>query len=201
MTNSRGLIIGMVIGAVITAGLFTLMQKLIESDNDAPPPPTGDEDINITRDANPPEPPPEPPEPPQPVDDEPPPPPPPPKPPRGTPGGDTPIGNPPPPPVGPDDIGEIDLDAEPRPIYRVEPAYPVSELRKEREGEVTVEFTITEEGDVTDIRVIEATSDAFARSAVRAVAQWKYAPKIVNGQKVSRAGIRVTLEFRIAKDD
>jgi protein TonB len=198
--NSRGLIIGMVLGAIITVGLFMLMRTLIESNDEPPPKPETRDPIKVTRETNPPETPPEPPAPPQPPDDElPPPPPPKPTTTRPPTGGTGPVPTPPPP--GPPDGGSLIIDMDPQPIFRIEPDYPLSELRREREGDVTVEFTITEDGEVTDIRVIEATSDAFARSVVRAVAQWKYAPQISSGQKVTRSGIRVTLNFRIGEDD
>ena len=95
----------------------------------------------------------------------------------------------------------ITIDTERRPIHRVEPIYPVSEQRRGREGDVTVEFTITEDGNVIDIEVIEATSSAFASAAVRAVQRWRYAPKVVNGQAIAESGVKVTLSFRMNADE
>ena len=130
--NSRGFIVGIVIGAVITAGLFMLMRYLIEM-NDVPPPnPQPTMEIDVTRDADPPPGDPRRDEPVRPSDEE--------EPdvdltprrddfePRDD---DIVIDAP---PVDRDiEIETPPLDSEPQPYFRVEPRYPISELRRERD--------------------------------------------------------------------
>jgi len=76
--------------------------------------------------------------------------------------------------------------AEAVPLVRTSPLYPPSALARRQEGTVTVRFTVSEEGDVIDPEVIESTpSSVFDSSALRAIRNWKFRKKIVNGQAVA----------------
>lgn len=84
------------------------------------------------------------------------------------------------------------------PTTRIEPVYPPRALRAGIEGTVTVEFTITTDGSVTNIEVIKGEPPGvFDRAVVQAVSRWKFAPEIVNGQPVekrARQDIKFTLK-------
>ena len=69
------------------------------------------------------------------------------------------------------------------PIYKAEPVYPQSALMRNIEGWVKLKIDIKSDGDVTNIRIIQAYPPRiFNRSAKRAVSSWKY-EKSANGKK------------------
>lgn len=83
-------------------------------------------------------------------------------------------------------------------IRRVDPSYPTRALRERIQGWVEIEFTVTTTGDVTDVKVVNAQPRRgdFDREAIRAVQQWKFRPKIENGQAVD-ATVRQRLNFSL----
>lgn len=110
------------------------------------------------------------------------------------------------------DIGGVDLggantglgdpsaglgrDGDAQPIVRVEPRYPPAAARDGIEGWVRLRFTIDETGGVTDIEIIESNPRRiFDQEARRALARWRYAPKIVDGRPQRQEGLTVQLDF------
>ncbi len=79
------------------------------------------------------------------------------------------------------------------PLVRVPPRYPGRAARLQIEGSVTVEFTITADGSVADPAVIESDPPrVFDKAALQAIVQWKFKPRVENGQAVeSRASQRI----------
>lgn len=85
------------------------------------------------------------------------------------------------------------------PIVRVPPRYPMDAAARHIEGWVKVEFTIDEQGDVEDIRVVESSPpQIFDQAAIRAISRWEFKPRIVDGKTVKQRAIQ-TLEFRLNK--
>lgn len=59
----------------------------------------------------------------------------------------------------------------------VAPEYPRGAERRNLEGQVTVRYNVTPEGEVADVEVVEATpAGVFERAVLRALEQWRYAP-------------------------
>jgi protein TonB len=86
------------------------------------------------------------------------------------------------------------------PIVRIEPQYPRDALLKGLEGWVRVRFTILPDGSVADPSVVDAQPPrVFNREAVRAILRWKFKPRIMDGQAVSREAEQ-TIEFKLAAD-
>ena len=82
------------------------------------------------------------------------------------------------------------------PLVRINPDYPQRALSRGIEGWVLVEFTITPSGTVADPKVIDADPKGiFEEPALKAIARWKYNPKVEEGVAVERRGIRVVLRF------
>ena len=79
------------------------------------------------------------------------------------------------------------------PLVRVPPRYPGRAARLQIEGSVTVEFTITADGSVADPAIIESDPPrVFDKAALQAIVQWKFKPRVENGQTVeSRASQRI----------
>lgn len=83
------------------------------------------------------------------------------------------------------------------PLLRVEPVYPRQAARNGEQGWVKIEFTITEQGIVVDPAVVDARPGrTFDRSALTAIRQWRFQPRIVNGKPVAVRATQV-IEFRL----
>ena len=90
-------------------------------------------------------------------------------------------------------------DSEVIPLNQVLPVYPDSARRRGIEGYVKLAFTITADGKVENVRVIEASPEnVFNREARRAAVRWRFAPRREGGQLVEREAVK-TLQFRLEK--
>jgi len=89
---------------------------------------------------------------------------------------------------------------EQTPLYRMEPLYPWRERSKNNEGSVTLKFTVSEEGFVINPEVVSSIGGVqFEQEAIKAVKDWRYAPKFENGKAVA-ATTQVQLDFKMMKD-
>lgn len=79
----------------------------------------------------------------------------------------------------------------------LQPPYPASEQRMEREGTVVIRVTIGTNGRVIDTQQVRATSSAFYDATERhARARWRFRPATLDGRAVeSRKAI--TVRFRL----
>ena len=85
------------------------------------------------------------------------------------------------------------------PLVRIEPRYPSRAARRGIEGWVKLAFTITEEGTVEDVKIVEAEPNRiFDRAASKAVRKWRFRPRIVDGKPVARSAVQV-LRFQLIK--
>ncbi len=95
-------------------------------------------------------------------------------------------------------MGAAVSDAETVPLVRIQPMYPRAAAQKRIEGWVLLEFTIGTTGAVKDARVIDSKPpNIFDRAALQAILKWKYKPKIVDGVAVETRGVRVKLTFKL----
>lgn len=83
-------------------------------------------------------------------------------------------------------------------IKSVQPEYPQRALRQRIEGWVEIEFTVNTNGDVENVKVLNANPrrGEFDREAIRAVQQWKFRPQISDGRPVA-ATARQRLNFTL----
>jgi protein TonB len=86
-----------------------------------------------------------------------------------------------------------EVNANVIPLARVNPVYPKRAKMMKLEGFVKLEFTITRNGSVIDIKVLESEpKNVFDRSAKRALSKWKFKPKIENNTAVEqRASVQI----------
>ena len=90
-------------------------------------------------------------------------------------------------------------DGDVIPLVRIQPQYPRQAAIAKIEGYVTIEFTITETGSVTDPSVVDAKPPrVFDREAIRAILKWKFKPRVVDGRPVPRRATQ-TLDFKLAE--
>jgi len=94
--------------------------------------------------------------------------------------------------------GGFSSDGEYLPIVKVAPVYPRRAQERGIEGYVLLEFFVTETGAVRDPVVIEADPPGiFDRAAVQAALKFKYKPKVVDGEAVEVAGVRNLIKFEL----
>jgi len=71
-------------------------------------------------------------------------------------------------------------------LRNVPPRYPTTAVRANQEGWVEVTFTITPEGSVDDVKVVDAEPrHVFDRAATEAVSRWKFQPATQDGTPVA----------------
>lgn len=81
-------------------------------------------------------------------------------------------------------------------IKRVEPKYPIDAARNRREGWVILSCTITEDGDVEDVKEVSSSgSKDIVKAAIKAVKKWKYPPSIENGKQIKQYVNTIKLMF------
>lgn len=86
------------------------------------------------------------------------------------------------------------------PFLRVPPSYPGYALSHSIEGYVDLAFTVTAAGKTADIRVIGAKpTGIFERAATKAVEQWKYRPRMIDGQAIATRDVRTRVRFELKK--
>jgi protein TonB len=79
----------------------------------------------------------------------------------------------------------------------LQPPYPTSEQRLEREGRVVIRVTIGADGRVKAAQKVSATSDAFYTATERhARSRWRFRPATVDGRPVE-ATKTLTVVFRL----
>ncbi len=94
-----------------------------------------------------------------------------------------------------------DNESEVTPIVRINPKYPMAALDRGVSGWVELEFTITAKGTVKDIEITRASHKRlFGRAAKRAIARWKFRPRMIDGVAVERRATQV-IEFHLEPAD
>ncbi|MBT0585454.1 M56 family metallopeptidase [Alteromonas oceanisediminis] len=95
----------------------------------------------------------------------------------------------------------IDADAinAATPTVRIEPIYPATALETGQEGSVLLQFDITKAGSTANIDVVESSPQGvFDESAITALSQWQFKPRIQGGQRLEQHALLVQLDFRLA---
>lgn len=100
-----------------------------------------------------------------------------------------------------DPFRDIDLgmaDGEAIPLVRVTPQYPTRAQNAGIEGWVMVRFDVLPSGEVSN-PVVEAAepSGIFNRAALKAIAKFRFKPKVVDGRAVPYSGVRYRFQFSL----
>jgi periplasmic protein TonB len=91
-------------------------------------------------------------------------------------------------------------DRDVLPLVRIPPDYPPRALSRGVEGWVRVRFTITPTGTVKAPRVVSADPpDMFDDAALKAIARWRYNPRIEGGVATERVGVETVIRFELEK--
>ena len=82
-------------------------------------------------------------------------------------------------------------------IKKVQPVYPHNGLSQGLEGSVQLLATISKNGDITAIKVVNGDPQ-LAHSATEAVKQWKYKPYLLDGEPVE-IQTPITINFKLPR--
>jgi periplasmic protein TonB len=85
------------------------------------------------------------------------------------------------------------------PLVRINPDYPPRALSRGVQGWVIVQFTISATGTVKDAKVVDSSNEIFNDAALKAIARWRYNPKVEEGVAVERKGVQTKLVFQLEK--
>ncbi len=93
----------------------------------------------------------------------------------------------------------VDSQFDPRFAGALQPPYPVSEERNEREGSVRLRVTIGADGRVKSAERVSATSDAFWQATQRhALSRWRFKPATVDGRPVESSKV-LSIRFELPR--
>ena len=87
------------------------------------------------------------------------------------------------------------------PIVKVAPIYPQRALSRGIEGYCVVQYTVTRKGTIRDPVVIESmcTSSLFQRASLQAALKFKYKPRVIDGQAVEVPGVQNKFTYEIVE--
>ena len=86
-------------------------------------------------------------------------------------------------------------DRNAQPLVRIPPQYPARAAERGLEGSCNMRFDVTPDGTPTNVEAVSCTSATFSRASIRAVERWRYSPKVENGVPVARRGVETTIEY------
>lgn len=87
------------------------------------------------------------------------------------------------------------------PIVKVAPIYPQRALSRGVQGFCVVQYTVTRQGTTRDPMVVESmcTSSLFHRASVQAALKFKYKPRVLDGQAVEVPGVQNKFTYEITE--
>ncbi|WEK28899.1 MAG: energy transducer TonB [Candidatus Pseudomonas phytovorans] len=83
------------------------------------------------------------------------------------------------------------------PVAKEAPDYPQRALDRNIEGECTVAYTVTPQGQVSDPQVVGQCHPLFIKPSLAAAKRFRYQPRVVNGQAVAVANVKNTFTYKI----
>lgn len=102
-----------------------------------------------------------------------------------------------PPQTGPSPSEEIQplfrLTRQPKPLGKIEAAYPASERRAGIQANVLAEVTIDSKGNIQDVRILKSAGNAFDAAVIEALRKSTFTPGFIGDQAVS---VRFQIPFR-----
>jgi protein TonB len=96
--------------------------------------------------------------------------------------------------------GMSGIDRDVIPVVRVPPEYPPRAQSANIEGWVQIQFAVTPTGTVRDPVVVAAEpKGVFDEAALKAIARWRYNPRVDGGVAVERVGLQTVIRFELQK--
>lgn len=89
-------------------------------------------------------------------------------------------------------------DGEMLPLVNITPSYPTRAAQRGIEGWCQVRFTVTAEGGVRDVEVVDAEPQGiFDRSSIRAAERFRFQPRVVDGEPVDVPGVQYVFRYEL----
>lgn len=89
-------------------------------------------------------------------------------------------------------------EQEPHVLERTPLEYPRSALRNRQAGTVLLEVSLSADGEVTDVEIVQSSGHrSLDRAARKAVKSWTFAPKIQGGTAVD-SRLQVPVDYKLA---
>jgi protein TonB len=87
------------------------------------------------------------------------------------------------------------------PIVKVAPIYPQRALSRGVQGFCVVQYTVTRLGTIRDPVVVESmcSSSLFHRASIQASLKFKYKPRVIDGQAVEVPGVQNKFTYEIVE--
>ena len=79
---------------------------------------------------------------------------------------------------------------------KVGPSFPSEARSRGMEGHVDVSLTVTVDGKVKDVVVVSSSNDIFDQAAIDTAMQYRYKPRVVDGQAIEVTGVNERIIFR-----
>lgn len=102
------------------------------------------------------------------------------------------------------DIGGAGInasDGDMLPLVNITPNYPTRAAQRGIEGWCQVEFTVTAEGGVENVRVVDGEPEGmFDRSSIRAAQRFRFQPRVVDGEAVDVPGVQYVFRYELEDD-
>ena len=92
------------------------------------------------------------------------------------------------------------FDVPPKSLSQAKPVYPFALRLTGQAGEVTVDFIVDKEGNVTEAAVVTSNHPAFEEPAMEAIHKWKFKPGMKDGKPVY-VQMRIPIVFNIEGSD
>ena len=93
--------------------------------------------------------------------------------------------------------GDDEAAGELRSLVKIMPDYPREAWMNGLEGDVLLEFSVTQQGVVQNIKVVSSSSPLFDLPAIDAVSRFRYVPASEDGEAIVTQGLRERFYFRI----
>jgi len=98
------------------------------------------------------------------------------------------------------DVNTDEQNREASSIVKVMPNYPRDAWTNNLEGDVTVEFSVNQQGIVQNIKIISASHPVFVTDTMDAISRFRFTPALENGEPAVASGIREQFRFRLPGD-
>lgn len=91
-------------------------------------------------------------------------------------------------------------DGEYLPIVKVAPIYPRRAQTRGVEGYCTVEYVVTRTGAISDPQAVDCQpSGYFERASIKAASKFKYKPRVVDGEAIDVGGVQNRFTYELEK--
>src|SRR5579864_7010460 len=85
----------------------------------------------------------------------------------------------------------------PRPLSKVNPSYPERARQERKQGTVTLGLTVSKDGSVSGVHVVNGVDKEIDQAAIEAVSRWRFDPGTYRGNAVD-VELTVTVNFRLS---